>query len=184
MEGIEGLIKEDPAAAQQKLSQLLFDTNSTDAEAIRQKELAVGHLGDVYVKLQNAQALKDMLAQLRPFFAVIPKAKTAKIVRSIVDQIAKVPNSTELQVINCAMHPESRALGALQQRGVLVPKNLRLIHDNLPGAAALAALVLIRRMPASEPHARRCARCPQLPTTTSIPSECTPPSPPLMPLAM
>lgn len=122
MDGMAELIAKDPSAAQQQLTQLIFDTQGTDAETLRQKEVAIGHLGDVYVKLQNAQALRDMLAQLRPFFSVIPKAKTAKIVRSIVDQIAKVPNSTELQVIGldptvvghaASMHRTSKMLRSM-----------------------------------------------------------------------
>ena len=38
-----------------------------------------------------------MLTELRTFFASIPKAKTAKLVRAVIDSIAKVPNTTELQ---------------------------------------------------------------------------------------
>ena len=40
-----------------------------------------------------------LLTELRPLFAVIPKAKTAKIVRTIIETIAKVPNSAQLQVL-------------------------------------------------------------------------------------
>ncbi len=80
------------------LREAIFGNDKSDAETIKVKEAAIGKLGEEYVKLQDAQALRDLLAQLRPFFTVIPKAKTAKIVRGIVDQIAKVPNSTELQV--------------------------------------------------------------------------------------
>ena len=59
---------------------------------------AIQRLNDLYVKEGNAGALRDLLTELRPLFAVIPKAKTAKIVRTIIETIAKVPNSTQLQV--------------------------------------------------------------------------------------
>lgn len=81
-----------------QLRQKVFGDQSTDAEAVKQREEAIGQLSDAYVKQQDAKALTDMLSQLRPFFTVIPKAKTAKIVRNIIDQIAKIPNSTDIQV--------------------------------------------------------------------------------------
>eukprot|EP00878_Enallax_costatus_P008276 GHUV01008652.1.p1 GENE.GHUV01008652.1~~GHUV01008652.1.p1 ORF type:complete len:141 (+),score=43.96 GHUV01008652.1:1188-1610(+) len=91
----------DSALTVDQLRQKVFEDQSTDAEAVKQREEAIGQLSDAYVKQQDAKALTDLLAQLRPFFAVIPKAKTAKIVRNIIDQIAKIPNSTEIQVAVC-----------------------------------------------------------------------------------
>lgn len=43
----------------------------------------------------------DLLKESNSFFAIIPKAKTAKIVRTIIDIVAKVPDSVELQVELC-----------------------------------------------------------------------------------
>lgn len=39
-----------------------------------------------------------LLQTANAFFAVVPKAKTAKIVRTIIDIVAKVPDSVPLQV--------------------------------------------------------------------------------------
>jgi hypothetical protein len=89
---------EDLKAKTQQLHQTVFADTASDAESVKQKEEAIGQLSDTYVKLQDAKALTELLSQLRPFFAVIPKAKTAKIVRNIIDQIAKIPNSTDIQV--------------------------------------------------------------------------------------
>lgn len=52
----------------------------------------------VKAKQGDAQALKALLTELRPMFTVIPKAKTAKLVRTIIDCVATVPNTTQLQV--------------------------------------------------------------------------------------
>jgi 26S proteasome regulatory subunit N6 len=83
------------------LKQTVFGEQGSDAETIKQKEEAISKLSDAYVKQQDAKALTELLSQLRPFFAVIPKAKTAKLVRNIIDQIAKIPNSTDIQVTVC-----------------------------------------------------------------------------------
>jgi len=80
------------------LKHQVFGEQGTDAEAVKQREEAISQLSDAYVKQQDAKALTELLSQLRPFFAVIPKAKTAKIVRNIIDQITKIPNSTDIQV--------------------------------------------------------------------------------------
>ena len=50
------------------------------------------------MKQADAPGLRALLTDLRPLFAAVPKAKTAKIVRTVIDSIAKVPNSTQLQV--------------------------------------------------------------------------------------
>lgn len=110
----------DEAADLAALKQTLFGgEQGSDADTVKQKEEAISKLSDAYVKQQDAKALTELLSQLRPFFAVIPKAKTAKIVRNIIDQIAKIPNSTDIQVgctcnkgqrthtlISSAVHPK------------------------------------------------------------------------------
>ena len=76
---------------------LILKDNSSDVESIKIKEQAIQQLCDLYVKQLNATALRDLLSLLRGFFVNIPKAKTAKLVRSIIDSITKIPGSTQLQ---------------------------------------------------------------------------------------
>jgi 26S proteasome regulatory subunit N6 len=92
--------KDLPAAIAQ-LRDILMGNELTDAETIKVKEQAVQALTDAYVAARDAEALAGLLSELRQFFSAIPKAKTAKLVRCIIDQIAKVPNSTDLQVKVC-----------------------------------------------------------------------------------
>jgi 26S proteasome regulatory subunit N6 len=79
-------------------AQVLGAGQGSDAEGVKAREEAIGQLSDAYVKLGDAAALTELLAALRPFFAGIPKAKTAKLVRNIIDQIARIPGSTDIQV--------------------------------------------------------------------------------------
>lgn len=55
----------------------------------------------------NAHQFNEVMALLQTanaFFAVVPKAKTAKIVRTIIDIVAKVPDSVSLQVRHVNKH--------------------------------------------------------------------------------
>ena len=89
---------EQPAESIAALRSIVLETTQNDAEAIKIKEQAIQKLADLYAAQKDAAALKTLLVELRPLFGVIPKAKTAKIVRTIIEAIAKVPDSTLLQV--------------------------------------------------------------------------------------
>jgi 26S proteasome regulatory subunit N6 len=91
----------DPAASACALRAVITAPHANDADCLKIKEEALHHLTDLLVQQQNASALRDLLTDLRQLFVAIPKAKTAKIVRSVIDSIAKVPNSTQLLVRRC-----------------------------------------------------------------------------------
>ena len=65
--------------------------------ALKAREAAVTALAALLAKQHDAQALRALLSELRPLFAAIPKAKTAKLVRAVIDAVATVPNTTALQ---------------------------------------------------------------------------------------
>ncbi|CAD6260768.1 unnamed protein product [Miscanthus lutarioriparius] len=92
---------------------------SSSADALRTKEVAITNLTNYLTKENRAEELRNLLTQLRPFFAVIPKAKTAKIVRGIIDAVAKIPGTSDLQISLCKemvewTHAEKRTF--LRQR--------------------------------------------------------------------
>ena len=87
-----------PQRAVEKLREIVLGDHPNDAESIKIKEQALQKLASLYAKQHDATALRTLLAELRPLFSSIPKAKTAKIVKTVVDTIAKVPNSTAIQV--------------------------------------------------------------------------------------
>jgi len=79
----------------------VLEDPSSSADAVRVKELAITNLTNYLTKENRAEDLRNLLTQLRPFFALIPKAKTAKIVRGIIDAVAKIPGTSELQISLC-----------------------------------------------------------------------------------
>ncbi|XP_068662555.1 26S proteasome non-ATPase regulatory subunit 11 homolog [Aristolochia californica] len=80
----------------------VLENPSSSSEVLRIKELAISNLSDLLRQEKKAEELRSLLTQLRPFFSLIPKAKTAKIVRSIIDAVAKIPGtSSDLQISLC-----------------------------------------------------------------------------------
>lgn len=53
---------------------------------------------------RESNQIAALLRQLRPFFATIAKAKTAKIVRGLVDLLTEIPGTEELVVELCMEH--------------------------------------------------------------------------------
>lgn len=73
----------------------------TDEESRAIKEEAIYKLGDLYAKLGRASDISDLLKIARPFFADLPKAKTAKIVRTVIDYVGRIPGTLGLQIDLC-----------------------------------------------------------------------------------
>ena len=92
------VIDTQPSAAISQLRDVLLGNHPNDVESLKVKEKALDALAGVLVKQQDTGALRTLLTDLRPWFGVIPKAKTAKIVRTIIESIGQVPNSNQVLV--------------------------------------------------------------------------------------
>ena len=68
-----------------------------DAELVKAKEQAIGILTTALSDVGDAQGLRQLLSELQPLHQAMPKAKTAKIVRNIIDALAKIPDTANLQ---------------------------------------------------------------------------------------
>lgn len=98
---LEGaMLLADPTAKSAALKAIILSQESAE-EDLRVKDHAITALLSLYVSTGDVQSTTSLLAFLRPYFSVIPKARTAKQVRSVIESLARIPNSTEAQVALC-----------------------------------------------------------------------------------
>lgn len=76
----------------------VISVEGTEPELIQAKEQAIGSLTTALADTGDATGLRELLATLRPLYANFAKAKTARIVRTVIDALARVPNTAKLQV--------------------------------------------------------------------------------------
>ena len=89
-----------PDAAAAACLAVVRDAGAGGADAIKAKEDAVAKLGALSSRRAGG-AIRALLAELRPFAATVPKAKTAKIMRMLLDVVAQIPGTVALQVALC-----------------------------------------------------------------------------------
>ena len=90
--------KDSPAEAIKVFRDLVLGDHPNDADTLKVKEQAVQQLGELYSKQHEPEAIRGLLTEIRPLFAAFPKARTAKLVRMLIESVAKIPDSTALQV--------------------------------------------------------------------------------------
>lgn len=135
----------DAPAAIRAYEAIVADADSFDAESVKVKEAAITSLGELYVSAGDGEALRRLLSTLRPLFNAVPKAKTAKVVRGILDMVARIPDSEALQVELCT---EVQAWSKTEKRTFLrqrVEARLASLHlargDYQPALALLTTLL-------------------------------------------
>jgi 26S proteasome regulatory subunit N6 len=72
-----------------------------DEDVAKIKETAILALAELFVANKHPERVADLSKTLRPFFGTIPKAKTAKIVRGLLDAVAKADHASDLQLQLC-----------------------------------------------------------------------------------
>lgn len=99
----------DPIVAEALYREIIFEkvekpsdpTQIIEEDSSKIKENAILSLAALLVNNGNAQKVSELLKTLRPFFTTIAKAKTAKIVRGLLDEVSKAQNAAELQFSLC-----------------------------------------------------------------------------------
>lgn len=79
-----------PTKAMQLYQQVVLDADAS-GDHVRVKEESVAKLAALYAKHGKTTELKQLLTTIQPFFATIPKSRTAKIVRQVIDLVIASP---------------------------------------------------------------------------------------------
>ena len=72
-----------------------------ESSNVRIKEPAILALGEALAKSEKSTELAALIEEIRPLFSDFPKAKIAKIVKSLIEFSALIPNSADLQMKLC-----------------------------------------------------------------------------------
>lgn len=137
------VIGRDPEAALGML-QLVLDDKDEECIYAKAKEAAVYRIGEIHTRANQPDALGKLLVKSRAFFDTLPKARTAKIVRTLLDMVGKIPNSLPMQINLCR---ESIAWCVEEKRGFLKQRlesrlaSLLLEQGDFKAALALIALL-------------------------------------------
>ena len=104
--------KSSPEEAIKIFRDVVLGTHPNDADSLKTKEQAVQKLGELYSKQKEPEAIRSLLTEMRPLFTAFPKARTAKLVRMLIEAVAKIPDSTALQV-HSSLYPADDTLHGL-----------------------------------------------------------------------
>ncbi|KAK3315127.1 hypothetical protein B0H66DRAFT_334638 [Apodospora peruviana] len=90
----------------------------TSDAAIREYETALIKLGELYRDEKNSQELVGLVTKSRTVLSSFAKAKTAKLVRQLLDLFESIPNTTDIQISvtkSCIEWATSERRGFLRQ---------------------------------------------------------------------
>ncbi|KDR68658.1 hypothetical protein GALMADRAFT_256431 [Galerina marginata CBS 339.88] len=94
----------NPQEAEKLYKQVLASTTASiskdddHAQDLRDQEIALVKLGELYRDQKNAQGLADIITQSRAFMSSTAKAKTAKLIRTLLDYFNAIPGSQKVQI--------------------------------------------------------------------------------------
>jgi 26S proteasome regulatory subunit N6 len=79
----------------------LLQNSRSDEAAIKIKEQCIYRLAKIYTEQNQFTEVANLLKGNGEFFGAIPKARTAKIVRNMLNIVATVPDSLSIQIDLC-----------------------------------------------------------------------------------
>jgi 26S proteasome regulatory subunit N6 len=101
LEAADEVADVQPEAAEDAYARLLSGSERTDEVALKVKDEALYRLAKLFVKSKSFDKVLGLLQSANPLFAVIPKAKTAKIVRTVIEITCEVEGALEVQIGLC-----------------------------------------------------------------------------------
>jgi len=100
LEKAKDMETKSPDNALQAYKDIIFDKDLEDATG-KVREQGITALGNFLVSKKKAKELCQIAQDLRPVFTDLPKAKTAKIVRGLIDQLSRIEGTLAMQIDMC-----------------------------------------------------------------------------------
>ncbi|KAG5635823.1 hypothetical protein H0H81_010010 [Sphagnurus paluster] len=72
--------------------------NAENSQSLRDQETALVKLGELHRDQKNAKGLAEVITLSRAFMSSTAKAKTAKLIRTLLDFFTPIPNSRQIQI--------------------------------------------------------------------------------------
>uniref|UniRef100_A0A060SWK1 ARAD1A02024p n=1 Tax=Blastobotrys adeninivorans TaxID=409370 RepID=A0A060SWK1_BLAAD len=90
--------KGDLAAAESAYREILSQDAGTNEKGIEEQEVALNELGRLYKDHGKANELAQLIRTSRSVMGGFAKSKTAKIIRNLIDLIAQIPDTLDIQI--------------------------------------------------------------------------------------
>ncbi|MCJ1246697.1 26S proteasome regulatory subunit rpn6 [Trapelia coarctata] len=141
IEEAEELAKTDPAKAEALYKDILSKGPGSGEAALREYETALMGLGELYRDGKRANDLAELVRTSRSTLSSFAKAKTAKLVRQLLDLFSSIPNTVPIQI----SVTKSCIEWAISERRSFMRQNLetRLVTLHMAQQSYYEALTLI-----------------------------------------
>uniref|UniRef100_A0A8H7Y212 PCI domain-containing protein n=1 Tax=Psilocybe cubensis TaxID=181762 RepID=A0A8H7Y212_PSICU len=146
------LAKSNPKEAEALYKQILTSTSSStagtnttpDPTVLRDQETALVKLGELYRDQKYAAGLAEVITASRAFMSSTAKAKTAKLIRTLLDFFSAIPNSQQIQIKTLT----DNIAWAKQEKRIFLKHSLetRLVALQLEARQFTPALALIETL--------------------------------------
>ncbi|SLM34253.1 26s proteasome non-atpase regulatory subunit 11 [Lasallia pustulata] len=98
IEEAQQLAKTDPSKAEAIYKDILSNGPGSGEAALRQYEAALIGLGELYRDTNRPNELAELVRTSRSVLSSFAKAKTAKLVRQLLDLFSTIPNTVDIQI--------------------------------------------------------------------------------------
>ncbi|KAM3413684.1 hypothetical protein BST61_g10377 [Cercospora zeina] len=138
------LAKDQPQKAEAVYRDILSTPPGQNDKALRDFENALTALGELYRDHQRTQDLVSLIEQTRSVLTSFARAKTAKLVRQLLDLLAAIPKTTDTQI---TVTKSSIDWAVSQKQGFLRQSlEVRLVNLYMQTQAYYDALTLINNL--------------------------------------